>query len=137
MSIKKDRRKTLVNLIKKQMSKGIRAGLELEEANLKDKYNLAQSPPTSNVGDYPHRDSGQLLDNISSGMQAGDEVVGGVGVKGRNTDRPFRGNRRVPENIGGLHAYYLANSGGRKGIDDSFLEDASQIAAEIEVGAQS
>lgn len=144
--ISKNRIKSFVKQISKQMSKGIEAGIEFEADQLRDKYNQAQSPPESVAGEYPHRDSGQLIDNIAAHMSASSKYpVGGVGVYGRSTPKSFRGNRITPENIGGLHAYFLSHgnpagnpyveNGVRKGIDDSFMEDRNQISEEIEKGA--
>lgn len=135
MQISKNKSRQLVKLVEKKMRRGIKAGLEYAADRMRDRYSQAQSPPTSEPGEFPHLDSGQLVDNIAAHM-ADSEVTGRVGVYGRNTPRPFLGNRWVPENIGGLHAHYLKEDTGRLGIDDSFIEDKEAIAREIETNAR-
>jgi hypothetical protein len=130
MQIKNNNSTKLLILIHKRMRIGIQAGLELAADRMRGRYSQAISPPTSSPGEFPHIDSGQLVDNIAAHMK-NVETVGRVGVYGRNTPRPFLGNRWVPDNIGGLHAHYLKENTGRLGIDDSFLEDRDDIAAEI------
>lgn len=126
--------KSNLNRISKTIERRLQGGLEaaVSKANdlMVEDYSRSQSPPTSNPGEFPHIDTGQLVSNIDSHVE---NFVGFVGIKGFQTDEPELQGK--PINIGGMAAVWLEDQG-RLGIVDSWTTHEDEIRRAFERGSQ-
>lgn len=76
--------------------------------------------PHSSPGEYPHKETGQLVENLDYGVDR-DQLAARWGVRGEDTGFQFPGN----EHAGGEHWVWLANRGWR-GMDDLHMELLSE-----------
>lgn len=137
MAIVKDNTKAFVRLVQQKLASGLREAMEGEERSLKDKVTAQQAPPRSEPGQYPARETGQLEQNITHGVDV-TSLEGRVGVMGEGT--PVANLHEQRENIGGLALWWLelhppGNIEPRLGMLRSWSEDQEQIKADFKTGA--
>ena len=137
MAIVKDNSKAFLKLVQQKLANGLRDAMEGEMKALQNKTTAQQVPPRSEPGQYPARETGQLEQNITFGVD-GKSLEGRVGVMGEGTTVPNLHGQK--ENIGGLALWWLElHPPGvvepRLGMLHSWSEDQEQIKADFKAGA--
>lgn len=137
MAIVKDNSKAFLKLVQQRLASGLNEAVAGQAESLRTKVSQAQFPPRSQAGEYPARETGQLEQNITHGVDT-KSLEARVGVMGEGT--PVPNLHEQTENIGGLALWWLeehppGHVQPRLGMLRSWSEDQEQIKADFIKGA--
>ena len=125
----------VIREIERRLSHGVLESITVGAESFRDKITAEQSPPTSDPGEYPHRDTGQAEANVTIGIEraADREVEGRYGYMGENSNVPQFEDQ---DHIGAEHLDELRQKGW-KGLDHSAMEDLDKLRRAFKRGSRS